>query len=86
MVQQLREQLRIVSESQRQNASSGSDNSSRAGSASAEFRIVSDLNKTVKEFCGRETACEADDWFESVNTLARINNCPDGYILQFIRS
>jgi len=77
LVQQLNEQVRALSECQRED--DVSLRTSTDASSVGEFRIVPDLNKTVKEFNERKSAHEVEDWFESVETLARLKNWPVGY-------
>jgi hypothetical protein len=84
LFQQLNKQVRTLSECQR--ADDVSLRTSSDANSVAEFRIVPDLNKTVKEFNGRESAHEIEDWYEYVETLERLNNWPVGYSLQFVRS
>jgi len=50
------------------------------------FRVVKDLDKTVKSFNGREKQQEARDWLDMIIGLANLNGWSDVFKLQFVRS
>lgn len=50
------------------------------------YRLLPDLNKTVPVFTGHETSCEAEDWINTVDAMAGINNWPVPYRLQYTKS
>jgi len=52
----------------------------------SDFRIMPDLNQSVKKFTGRENIVEATDWLDTVEGLANLNNWPWNFRLQFIRA
>jgi len=52
----------------------------------ADFRLLPDLNRSVPIFTGHETSIAAEDWLGSVDALATINNWPEQYRLQFVKS
>lgn len=51
-----------------------------------DYRLLPDLNKTVPAFTGHESGCEAEDWINTVDALAGINNWPVPYRLQYTKS
>lgn len=53
---------------------------------SYDYRLLPDLNKTVPIFTGHEPSSEAEDWINTVEALAGINNWPLPYRLQYTKS
>jgi len=51
-----------------------------------DFRLLPDLNRTVPVFTGYEPSHIAEDWIMSIDALARINNWPVPYRLQYVKS
>lgn len=43
------------------------------------------IDETVQQFTGQETSHDAENWIQSVNNLARLNNWPAEYLLQYVR-
>jgi len=54
--------------------------------AYSDYRLLPDLNRTVPVFTGHESSCTAEDWLNTVDALAGINNWPAPYRLQFVKS
>lgn len=85
LVQELRMQVRTLSEAWKTdglvvngsviNRRTESNVSSRTA-AVPNIRIVTDLNKSVKEFTGRETSYEDEDRLASVESSAILNSWP----------
>lgn len=51
-----------------------------------EFRVIPDLNKSVKTFSGCESVFEADDWIQTVEGMSDLNDWPFAFRLQFVRA
>lgn len=51
-----------------------------------DYRLLPDLNRTVPIFTGHESSSTAEDWIGTVDALARINNWPVPYRLQYAKS
>lgn len=51
-----------------------------------DYRVLPDLNQTVLPFTGHETSSAAEDWINTVDGLARLNEWPLNYCLQYMRS
>lgn len=51
----------------------------------ADFCIMPDLNRSIKEFNGREPTYEAKDWIESLESLSRLNSWPVNVRLQLVQ-
>jgi len=53
---------------------------------SIEFRVIPDVNKSVKCFTGLEPSRVAEDWLETIEGLANFNRWPSKFCLHFPRS
>lgn len=51
-----------------------------------EYRVLPDLNKSIKVFDGCEPVYEADDWIQTVEGMANLNCWPFAFRMQFVRS
>ncbi|KAL4096627.1 hypothetical protein QTP88_021546 [Uroleucon formosanum] len=51
-----------------------------------EYRVLPDLNKSIKVFDGCEPVYEADDWIQTVEGMANLNCWPLAFRMQFVRS
>jgi hypothetical protein len=51
-----------------------------------DYRLLPDLDRSVPAFTGRKPNHVAEDWIESVDGLATINNWPLRYRLQYVRA
>lgn len=51
-----------------------------------EFRVLPDLDKTVKSFTGCENVWEAGDWLQSVDCISNLNTWPFQFRVQFVRA
>lgn len=53
---------------------------------SIQFRVIPDVNKSVKCFTGLEPSHVAEDWLETIEGLADLNRWPPKFCLHFVRS
>lgn len=53
---------------------------------SMQFRVIPDVNKSVKCFTGLEPSHVAEDWLETIEGLADLNRWPPKFCLHFVRS
>jgi len=53
---------------------------------SIEFRVIPDVNKSVKCFTGLEPSHVAEDWLETIEGVADLNRWPPKFCLHFVRS
>lgn len=58
----------------------------KANDESIEFRVIPDVNKSVKCFTGSEPSHVAEDWLETIEGLADLNQWPFKFRLHFVRS
>lgn len=85
-VNELRAQIQVLERQANSRESSVQRDGSVNSQTVMDFRIVPDLNQTVRKFTGSEGSLEAEDWFDTVDGLANINNWPLNFRLQFVRS
>lgn len=50
-----------------------------------EFRVLPNINKSVKCFKGSEPSHVVEEWLETIVVLAYLNRCPSKFFLHFVR-
>lgn len=61
-------------------------NTTEAIDSPTNCRILSSLDQPVVQLTGREQNSEAEDWFGTIDGIARLNNWPTQYRLQYVRN
>jgi len=84
LTESLKSRLKVLEEtSAKADSSPSADSVPRACN---DYRLLPDLNRTVPVFTGHESSCTAEDWINTVEALAAINNWRVPYRLQYVKS
>lgn len=85
LVRELQEKLRML-ETASPAPTNGSSSNIQQNRQPVEYRLLPDLDRSIKPFDGLVNSLIAEDWLGSVDGLAVTNDWPFRYRLQFVRA